>query len=85
MREARAQTVFREAVALGEEANRGSAAGHSVPLLRCNPRLAANVKPVLIRRHVVELKQLAPFGPLLHFLNLIVVVAAADRSIVEIG
>ena len=51
------QAVFREAVALGEEADRARAAGHRVTLLLRNPRLAAHEEAVLVGGNVIEPEQ----------------------------
>src|SRR6476620_8574496 len=78
VRIARCQAVFGEAVALGEESHGARAAGHCVAFLLCNPSLAANEETVFVRRNKIEPEKLAPFRIFLYFLNLEVIVSAAD-------
>jgi len=75
---------FREAVALPEEARRLGAGGHRETLLRGKPGLASNPDAVLVLGNIIDLEQLAAFGPVLNLLDLIVVGVASDRGIDEV-
>ena len=80
VRPAYAESGLGEAIALREEPRGLGARGNGVTFLLRQPGLAAHKKTVLIRRHDIELEQLASLGIVQDFLDLVIVVAAGDGS-----
>ena len=76
--------LLRKTVALREEPYGRGAGCHGVALLLGEQRLAAHPDPIVFSRDIIDLEHLEALGPVQDFLDLVVIVVAADRRVEEI-
>src|SRR5438132_8883776 len=84
-RPADAEAGLGEAVALREKSGRLRRRGHRVSVLLGQPGLAADKETILAVRDHVEFEKLAALGIVENFLDLVIVIAAGDGRVDEIG